>query len=63
VSGILFDREEPGLPTENPSPSAPLADRMRPRSLDEVEGPPEVVGSNGFLSRAISEDRVPSLVF
>ncbi|HEV8117644.1 MAG TPA: replication-associated recombination protein A, partial [Thermoanaerobaculia bacterium] len=40
----------------------PLADRMRPRSLDEVEGPEEVVGANGFLRRAIAEDRVPSLV-
>ena len=36
---------------------------MPPRSLDEVEGPAEVVGANGFLSRAIAEDRVPSLVF
>src|SRR5499427_10146077 len=41
---------------------APLADRMRPRSLDEVEGPEEVIGSNGFLRRAIAEDRVPSLI-
>jgi putative ATPase len=41
----------------------PLADRMRPRSLDEVEGPEEVVGSNGFLRRALAEDRVPSLIF
>ena len=40
----------------------PLADRMRPRSLDEVEGPEGVVGSNGFLRRAIAEDRVPSLI-
>jgi len=40
----------------------PLADRMRPRSLDEVEGPEEVVGANGFLRRAIAEDRVPSLI-
>ena len=38
------------------------ADRMCPRSLDEVEGPDEVVGANGFLRRAIAEDRVPSLV-
>ena len=35
---------------------------MRPRSLDEVEGPAEVVGANGFLRRAIAEDRVPSLI-
>jgi putative ATPase len=45
------------IPTDTP-----LADRMRPRSLDEVEGPEEVVGANGFLRRAIAEDRVPSLV-
>jgi putative ATPase len=44
------------------SADTPLADRMRPRSLDEVEGPEEVVGANGFLRRAIAEDRVPSLV-
>ena len=63
MSGRLFDREEsPGIRPEV-SPDGPLADRMRPRSLDEVEGPPEVVGANGFLSRAIAEDRVPSLVF
>ncbi|HKD18971.1 MAG TPA: replication-associated recombination protein A [Thermoanaerobaculia bacterium] len=35
---------------------------MRPRSLDEVEGPQEVVGANGFLRRTIAEDRVPSLI-
>jgi len=45
------------------APDAPLSDRMRPRSLDEVEGSEEVVGSNGFLRRAIAEDRVPSLIF
>jgi len=45
-----------------PPAETPLADRMRPRSLDEVEGPAEVVGANGFLRRAIAEDRVPSLV-
>ena len=55
------------LPARRPGAVAmdgtPLADRMRPRSLDEVEGPEEVVGSNGFLRRAIAEDHVPSLLF
>jgi putative ATPase len=60
----LFDTEpRRGSVTAADSAEAPLADRMRPRSLDEVEGPEEVVGSNGFLRRAIAEDRVPSLVF
>ena len=56
MQDYLFDRPE------DLDRSAPLAARMRPRSLDEVEGPEEVVGSNGFLRRAIAEDRVPSLI-
>ncbi|HSE63898.1 MAG TPA: replication-associated recombination protein A [Thermoanaerobaculia bacterium] len=63
MSGLLFGREESARRADAPAEGAPLADRMRPRSLDEVEGPAEVVGPNGFLSRAIAEDRVPSLIF
>src|SRR5262245_65496091 len=61
----LFELEPPPRPSDGvvlPS-DTPLADRMRPRSLDEVEGPEDVVGANGFLRRAIAEDRVPSLIF
>lgn len=36
---------------------------MRPRSLDEVLGQDEVAGPEGFLRRAIAEDRVPSMIF
>jgi putative ATPase len=63
MSGGLFD--DGPVPTRGAdefAPDTPLADRMRPRSLDEVEGPAEVVGANGFLRRAIAEDRVPSLI-
>ena len=63
MSGLLFDREPEGTPASEGGSGGPLADRMRPRSLDEVEGPDDVVGDNGFLSRAIAEDRVPSLIF
>ena len=63
MSGLLFDREESSRAGTDSVSGGPLADRMRPRSLDEVEGPDDVVGANGFLSRAIAEDRVPSLVF
>jgi putative ATPase len=64
VTGDLFDAPPPGdaLGLKGFAASTPLADRMRPRSLDEVEGPAEVVGANGFLRRAIAEDRVPSLI-
>jgi len=59
----LFD--EPETPTEHsaePTPT-PLADRMRPRSLDEVVGQDRIVGADGFLRRAIAADRVPSIIF
>ncbi len=61
--GSLFD--EPGAVREEPAPAAgaPLAERMRPRTLDEVAGHPAVVGPDGFLRGAIAADRVPSLIF
>lgn len=46
-----------------PPPDAPLAERLRPRTLDEVVGQRSVVGPEGFLRRVIEADRVPSLVF
>jgi putative ATPase len=45
------------------SPDAPLAERMRPRDLDEVAASPELTGPDSFLRKAIDDDRVPSLVF
>jgi putative ATPase len=36
---------------------------MRPTSLDEVEGVSALAGEEGFLRRAIAEDRVPSMIF
>jgi putative ATPase len=59
----LFDDQAPARPQAATVRGTPLADRMRPRALDEVVGQEEVVGARGFLRRAIAEDRVPSLVF
>ncbi len=40
----------------------PMAARMRPATLDEVMGHAGILGPEGFLRRAIAEDRVPSMV-
>ncbi len=40
----------------------PLASRMRPRDRGELVGQSPLLGPDGFLGRAIAEDRVPSLV-
>ena len=43
--------------------NAPLAERVRPRSLAEVVGQEHLLGQGKLLRRAIESDRVPSLVF
>ena len=60
--GDLFEDERPAAEGE-PSRDAPLAERMRPRDLSEVEGPADLVGPNSFLAKALAADKVPSLVF
>jgi putative ATPase len=42
--------------------SRPLAERMRPRRLEEVVGQEHVLGQGSALRRAIEADRLPSLV-
>ena len=42
---------------------APLAARMRPRSLDEVVGQEHVLGKDKLLYRAIMADKISSVIF
>jgi putative ATPase len=56
----LFD--EPGVPAETVDPSAPLAERMRPRTLDEFVGQDALVGAGRPLRKAIQEDRLQSII-
>ena len=41
----------------------PLADRMRPRDLDQFLGQEELIGPGKILRRAIEEDRCFSMLF
>ncbi|MDR2661890.1 MAG: AAA family ATPase, partial [Treponema sp.] len=41
----------------------PLADRMRPQTLDEVIGQDHIVGPGRLLRRAIQADRLSSVIF
>jgi len=43
--------------------SAPLASRMRPRSLDEFVGQEHILAPGKLLRRAIEADRLPSVIF
>jgi putative ATPase len=64
-TGDLFgDRPEPGrdAPAPEPAPGAPLADRMRPRALDEVVGQQHLVGPGKVLRRALDEGQLHSMI-
>ena len=49
--------------SERASATAPLAQRLRPRSLDEFVGQKHVLGEHSALRLAIAEDRVRSSIF
>jgi putative ATPase len=52
-------------PATHPAPDSaarPLADRLRPVSLDQISGQDHLVGAAGTLSRMISLGHLPSLI-
>jgi len=59
MSGSLFEEDEP---IRSSSVDAPLADRMRPRTLDEVLGQDHLLGPGKPLRTAIERDQAPSMI-
>jgi putative ATPase len=49
--------------TEQTNAAAPLASRMRPRSLAEFVGQEHILAPGKLLRRAIEADRLPSVIF
>jgi putative ATPase len=47
---------------DSPKPPAPLADRMRPRSLDEVVGQEHLIGPGKVLRRALEDGAIHSMI-
>ncbi len=58
MTGFLFDQPTP----PSADPGAPLAERMRPRTLDEVVGQDHLVGPGGVLRRAAPGKRLFSML-
>ena len=55
----LFDE-----PKKEPIPKhAPLAQRMRPQTLDEIVGQDHIIGKGKLLRRAIETDKLSSIIF
>jgi putative ATPase len=55
----LFENHRQQITTSE----APLADRLRPRNLDEFIGQEHILGQGRLLRRAIQADRLSSLIF
>jgi putative ATPase len=53
----LFDQQD------GKGDNRPLAERMRPRTLDEYVGQGHLVGAESLLRRAVAEDRLFSVIF
>jgi len=62
----LFEVEKEDVDVESANPpgaDAPLATRMRPRSLEEFVGQEHILAPGKLLRRAIEADRLPSVIF
>jgi len=63
MSDLFADPEQPGGRGNGREDHArPLADRLRPRSLDEVIGQQHLLGEDGALRRMIASGRLGSLI-
>ena len=66
-SGDLFAHPKKSDPSEAALPGvghhAPLAARMRPRTLDDIAGQTHILAPGQLLRRAIEADRIQSLIF
>jgi putative ATPase len=60
ASGVLFPEAVP--PEVGHRPDAPLADRVRPRTLEEMLGQEEVLAPGKPLQRAIESDYLRSMI-
>jgi putative ATPase len=63
MSGSLFGDDAFAPVARDPGADAPLAERLRPASLDDVIGLEEILGKGRFLRNAIENDRIPSMIF
>ena len=58
----LFAAQDPPTCEEEPSPGSPLADRLRPRLLDEVVGQEHLTGPAGVIGRMVAAGKLASII-
>ena len=59
---LFADQEIAARPAGAPSADAPLADRLRPTSLDEVVGQEHLTGPDGAIGRMVAAGKLASMI-
>lgn len=62
MADLFADDLPPAPPPEEPGADAPLADRLRPRSLSEVIGQEHLTGAEGAIGRMVAAGKLSSMV-
>src|SRR5919107_1897383 len=58
----LFADQAPARPPDAPAANAPLADRLRPKALDEVVGQEHLTGADGAIGRMVAAGKLSSMI-
>src|SRR5688572_31630799 len=58
----LFADQKVARPPETAAANAPLADRLRPKTLDEVVGQEHLTGPDGAIGRMVAAGKLSSMI-
>jgi putative ATPase len=62
MADLFADQDSPTKPQQAPAADAPLADRLRPTSLDEVVGQEHLTGPEGAIGRMVAAGKLASMI-
>jgi putative ATPase len=62
MTDLFADELPPGTAPEEASLHSPLADRLRPQSLDQVVGQEHLTGSEGAIGRMVAAGKLSSMI-
>ena len=62
MSDLFADQDVPARPLETAPANSPLADRLRPRSLDEIVGQEHLTGPEGAIGRMVAAGKLASMI-
>ena len=62
MADLFTDEPLPSAPLEEPMANAPLADRLRPKALDDVVGQQHLTGPGGAIGRMVAAGKLSSMI-